>query len=86
MSDERAEAINLGPNNPVSDAEALREEVVAERINPGDPGVGAAEFPEEKAERINPGPNDLEVPGEGGAAEAEALSAREHRIDPGPQG
>ena len=39
MSEDRAEAMNPGPNNPVSEAEALREEIVAERINPGSGGV-----------------------------------------------
>jgi len=86
MSEDRAEAINLGPNNPVSEAEALREETVAERVNPGDPGVVEPPFPDQKAKRINPGPNALVDPDEIQEANGvETLDAKEHRIDPGPQ-
>ena len=86
MSEDRAEAINLGPNNPVSEAEALRQETVAGRVNPGDPSEGEAAFPEATAKRITPGPNDLEQPTEkDGVADAEALDRSEHRFNEGPQ-
>ena len=76
MSQDRAEAINPGPNNPVSEAEALREETVAERINPGDQGPDLT-YPADKAERINPGQSK--------PTEAELLDEAEHRFSPGPQ-
>lgn len=78
MSEDRAEAMNPGPNNPVSEAEALREEIVAERINPGGDGI-SEEFPAEVAERITPGPDGGEAP------VPEALNEAEHRMSPGPQ-
>ena len=85
MSEDRPEAMNPGPNSPVSEAEALREETVAERVNPGDPGAVTPPFPEQKAERINPGPNTLDADEVQEANGGETLDSKEHRIDPGPQ-
>ncbi len=82
MSEDRAEAMNLGPNTPATEAEKLREEEVAERINPGPDGTGepVPEDLDQAEHRMNLGPDGHDEP------VPEALDEAEHRMNPGPQG